>query len=53
LFFGTRSGHELEILALLGIGEEAAESQRRKAIRDIEGISEMAALLSGNGPCNG
>ncbi|HKZ18279.1 MAG TPA: HDOD domain-containing protein [Geobacteraceae bacterium] len=53
LFFGTRSGQEPEIPALLGICEEAAESQRRKAIRDIEGISEMAALLSGNGPGNG
>jgi HD-like signal output (HDOD) protein len=46
LFFGTNAGHEPELLALLGISEEAAVRQRRKAITDMEGISEMAALLS-------
>jgi HD-like signal output (HDOD) protein len=52
LFFGTQSTHNPAFLALLGICEEAAESQRRKAINDIEGISEMAALLSGTEPGN-
>jgi HD-like signal output (HDOD) protein len=53
LFFRKPFRHEPELLSLLGISQDLAERQRRKAIDDMEGISEMAALLSGNGSGNG
>lgn len=53
LYSGERAIDDDEIKALLGIGAEAAESELQKAIRDIEQISEIAALFSSNGMANG
>ena len=44
---------ERELLDTIGIGAVALESEKRKLFDKIEGISEMALLLSGNGSGNG
>jgi HD-like signal output (HDOD) protein len=53
LFSGKGSANNPEFPAVLGINEAIVEKGKQMLVKNIEGIDEMALLLSGNGSGNG